>query len=332
MAYDRTRQRSSLAAVYDFGGGCFDFCALSMSSGSLTVAASGGDPWLGGDDLDVALAWRVADVFHQRTGVDLRRRMADWQRVRFACEEAKVYLSLVETYDVVVPNVAMQRGRSIDLDVQLTRKELEGLARQAAARSIALCRESIVASGLSARDFTDLLLAGGTAKVPVIREAVREFFGRDPSVGLHPEQAVVLGAAIRAAELEGRRPSWNPPQPTPAPQTAGRTVGLAMSVGETSPIIERSMPLPAVVKRVFSTSHDGQTSLSLDIVEGEHRLTVENRPVGSFNVFGLQPLPAGEGNVEVTFELDARGVLNVTARDLTTGRTFASTFELGRLA
>lgn len=330
MAFGKDKVQSGIVGVYDFGGGTFDFCAMTISDGSLAVSGAGGDPWLGGDDLDLALAGKVADAFWKRTNVDLRRRVVEWQKIRHSCEEAKVYLSLVDEIDVFAPEVAHSPNGPLDLNVHVTREEFDILARDSIDNSISVCQQTLEKARIDVSEVTDLVLTGGTTKVPAVREAAQRFFGQEPSFGLHPEQAVVLGAAVRAAELEGRRTSIHPAEPLKVLKTAQRTIGISVLTGETTPLIHTTTPVPAHVKRVFATTRDGQSTLALNIVEDEQSLSASSRPIGGLNITGLKPMSAGKVRVEVTFELNEMGTLHVTARDLFSGRTYASSFELGR--
>lgn len=329
MAFGKDKVQSGVVGVYDFGGGTFDFCAMTISNGKLAVSGAGGDPWLGGDDLDLALAGNVADSFWKRTNVDLRRRVVEWQKIRHACEEAKVYLSLVDEIDVFASEVAHSPDGALDLNVHVTRDEFDTLATDLIENSISVCRQTLEKARIDVSQVTDLVLTGGTTKVPSVRQAAQSFFGQEPSFGLHPEQAVVLGAAIRAAELEGRCTSINSSEPLKVMKTARRTIGIAMQTGDTTPLIHTTTPIPAQVKRVFATTQDGQTTLALNIVEGAQNLSTDSRPIGGLNLTGLKPMSAGKVRVEVTFELNEIGTLHVTARDLFSGRTYASSFELG---
>lgn len=328
MAYDRGVERDETVGIYDFGGGTFDFCVLKIQDGSFRIISASGDPWLGGDDLDQALAKAVADEFWRATKVDLRKKVVEWQRVVQACEEAKCYLSLSEEIDVYVPNVGTTAEGPLELSVPVTRDRFEELTGELIDQTISVCEQALSEAKISLSDLDGLLLIGGSSRVPAIRKAVRMIFRREPVEVLHPEQAVVAGTAIKAAELAGapvHRGAW---RSLDMQQVSGRTVGIAMAGGVTEPVISRATPLPAVVRRVFATHRDGQTDLNILVIEGDSRQTRDNQVVGRFGISGLPPRPAGSVEVEVVFEMNEAGALNITARDLASGQRTKGHFEL----
>lgn len=328
MAYGRHGDHSEIVGVYDFGGGTFDFCVLGMGVGDIRVLGAAGDPWLGGDDLDQAMGRYIATEFWRTTQIDVRRRAVEWQQVLQACEEAKCYLSLVEEIEVFVPNVAHTADGTLDLNVNVTRDRFADLAQEIILTSHNVCQSALSDANLSVKDMHEVLLTGGTTRVLAVQEAAEQYFERKPHYAVHPEQAVVIGTCIRAAEVAGRSVSEGPWSSLTVQQVAGRSIGMAMAGGVTEPIIHRSTPLPAVVRRVFSTRRDHQTDLDIHVVEGDSKMTSENRTVGRFNISGLTPRLAGEAEVEVVFQMNDSGALSITARDLTTGRRTTSTFEL----
>jgi molecular chaperone DnaK len=329
MAYGRHGNRNEIVGVYDFGGGTFDFCVLGMGSGKLQVLGAAGDPWLGGDDMDQAIAKWTADEFWKRTHVDVRKRTVEWQKVIQSCEEAKCYLSLVEEIEVFVPSVVHGEYGLIDLNIDITRERFDHLISEIIENSFIVSAEALRDAKLSITDIDVLLLTGGTTRVIAVNEAVRRYFLRDPQQNLHPEQAVVIGACLRGAEISGKAVSEGPWPSLTVQQVAGRTIGMAMAGGMSEPIIHRTTPLPAIVRRTFSTRRDGQLEIDIQIVEGESTHTSENTIVGRFNVSGLPPRPAGSVDVEIVFQMNDSGVLSITAKELTTGRRTTSTFDLG---
>lgn len=329
MAYGRKgRDRHEVVGIYDFGGGTFDFCVLDITGNLLKVLGAAGDPWLGGDDLDQALAKAVADEFWRATKIDVRKRTVEWQRVIQACEEAKRYLSMATEIDVYVPNVALTPQGPLDLSVPVTRDRFEELTAGLIDSTLTVCEQALREARLRFDDLSDVLLIGGTSRLPAVAKAVRMIFRRDPHDAVHPERAVVIGAAIKAAELEGRPVHKGTWPGLSMQQVAGRTVGLAMAGGVTEPVIARSAPLPTLVRRVFATHRDNQPEIVLLVVEGESSRTAENRTVGQFRISNLTPAAAGAIEVEVIFAMDESGTLSITARDLSTGARTTGRFEL----
>lgn len=328
MAYGHLGGEEGMVGVYDFGGGTFDFCALELKGGALKIASSGGDPWLGGDDLDIVVANRVTERFAKKSGLDLRRRAAEWQRIVHASEEAKVYLSVVNKIRVLVPEVAHTEEGVLDLDDELTRAQFVDLAQEIIETSLEVCRASLVESNLGARDVTQLLLTGGTTRIPAVRAAASQFFELTPASGINPDQAVVLGTTIKAAHVEGRIDTATRTRPVQVRRRLEETIGLALAGGEISPIFHKGTSLPATRTKVFSSHEDGQAAFALKLVKRGGSRSDDSQVIGKVNVPGLKTLPAGQVRVEVSFEIDEVGVLNVAARDLSTGRRFASTFKV----
>jgi molecular chaperone DnaK len=328
IAYGRHGHRDEVVGVYDFGGGTFDFCVLRMGRGEIKVLAAAGDPWLGGDDFDQALGRHVANEFWRSTQIEVRRRAAEWQQVLQACEEAKCYLSLVDEIEVAVPDVARTPTGPLDLSVSVTRDTFSKLVTELIETSLSVVQSALDEIDLKVSDIDQLLLTGGTTRVHAVQDAARRFFGREPHYAVHPELAVVIGASVKAAEVAGRSVSEGPWPGLTVQQIAGRSIGMALAGGVTEPIIHRSTALPALVRRVMLTKSDDQTDLEIHIVEGESSLTAENRTVGRVSISGLTPRPAGESEVDVVFHMNDSGTLNITARDLTSGRKTVTVFEL----
>jgi len=331
-AYGRHRggKEDELVGIYDFGGGTFDFCVLDVLRGSLEVCGAAGDPWLGGDDLDRAIGSWAADEFWKASKIDLRRRAVEWQRLLQASEEAKRYLSMVDDIEIFVPRVALSQEGPLDLSVPLTRSEMHQQTADLINNTLAVCRQALKEAELAPIDLDQILLTGGTSRIPAIGSAIRSLFGKEPHDSLHPELAVVIGTALRAAEIDGRALREGPWPSMTLQQVAGHTVGLALAGGVSETVIARSTAIPIVVRRVFSTWRDGQTELDLHVIEGESDKTVDNRTVGRFNIAGLKPGPAGSVEVEVIFEMSDAYALHITARDLRTGRRSTSMFDLGQ--
>ena len=330
MAYGRRGvDKNEIVGVYDFGGGTFDFCVLDITGNVLRVLGAAGDLWLGGDDLDQALAKAVADEFWRATNIDVRKRAAEWQRVVQACEEAKRYLSLANEIDVYVPGVAVTSEGPVDLSVPVTADRLEELTADLVDATLSICEEALKDATIRFDDISEMLLIGGTSRLPSVRKAVHMMFRRDPHPAVHPERAVVIGAAVKAAEVEGRKVHKGTWPGLVLQELSKHAVGLAMAGGSTEPVITKSTPLPAVERRIFSTHRDRQTELILLVVEGEAQRTRHNKQVGQFRITGLPPRPAGSVDVEVIFEMDESEVLTITARELSSGNRTTERFEFG---
>lgn len=321
-------QHDSTVAVYDFGGGTFDASVVEVGNDKFSVLGSAGDRWLGGDDLDELLGRFVADEYSRTSGISLHHRRVEYQRLLFACEEAKRWLSTLESVDVILPRAALTAEGPKTLLVPVERNHFEDLAEDVITSSLEVCRQAAEEAGMAPEDADALLLTGGTTRIPVVRKGAQRYFGQRGVAGIHPEHAVVIGAAMKAAVLTGQTVPKDIAERLRGQLSSGHTVGLALADGSTEPIIEAVQRPPVAAHRLFSTSIDGQTACRIELVQGGSSSTDQNHPIGGFVIDGLPPRPAGATNLDIYFELSSTGTLYVTAQDRTSGQRAQGTFDL----
>jgi molecular chaperone DnaK len=320
LAFGYGRGLDRRVAIYDFGGGTFDFSVLELKDRVYRVISTAGDMFLGGDDLDEALAAAVANSFWKQTGIELRNDVVEWQRLLFACEGLKQRLSSELAGELKVVGVAHTAKGALDISATVTRDLFNSLCIDLVRRSFAVCDRALDDAKLRPEDIDDVILVGGTTYVPLVRASVEQYFGKAPHIEVAPETAVALGAAIQAAALLA--------EPTPEPDLSQtvlldvlpHSIGIVVAGGFVDKVLDRNMAIPVEQSRVFSTSRDGQNEVRIRIVQGEARRAEENTPLGELVVSGLRPAPRGEVEVLVTFEVDTNGILNVTALDRDSGR------------
>ncbi len=317
-------------AVYDFGGGTFDASVVQVGGRELRVLGAAGDRWLGGDDFDEALARHVADEFLRSSGVDLHGRAEPWQRLLFASEDAKRWLSTLGEVDVIMPEAALRPEGPVTLLVPVTRSTFDEICAVVVDASIEVFRQALDQAGLGPSEVDAVIVTGGTTRVPAVREAVRRLFDREPIEGIHPEHSVVIGAAVHAAARgkDASRRLRGISRRLRALDDDARAVGIALADGTTEPVIRTSQRPPVAAHRLYSTSRDGQDRVRIEIMSGEATATAENRRVGGFVVGGLPPAPAGSIDLDVYFELSSSGTLCVTAQERSRGQKVRQTFEL----
>jgi molecular chaperone DnaK len=315
-------------AVYDFGGGTFDASIVKVGNERFSVLGSAGDRWLGGDDLDELLARNVADEYNRLTHINLHNKKVEFQRLLFACEESKRWLSTLESVDVILPRAALTPQGHKTLLVPITRSHFEQLAEDVITSSLEVCRQAAEGAGMMPEDVDSLLLTGGTTRIPAVRAGAQRYFSHRGVAGVHPEHAVVIGAAVRAAILAGLDIPANIGDWLKGQATEGRDVGLSLADGTSEPIITSSDQPPVTAHRHFATSIDGQTACRIELVRGNSPRTAENHLLGSFIIDGLPPRRAGETNIDIYFDLSSTGTLYVTAQDRATGQRAQGTFDL----
>lgn len=315
-------------AVYDFGGGTFDASIVEVGQERFVVRGAAGDRWLGGDDFDELMARHVADEFHKKTGVVLRNRVEEWQRLLFACEEAKRWLSTLKTVDVVLPRAARSPDGPQTLLVPVSRSTFEELSQDIVTSSVEVCRQATRQAGVTADDIESLLITGGSTRIPAVRDAASKLFKKTPAVGVHPQHAVVIGAAVRAAVISDADVPEDYAERLRGQGTVGLTVGLALAGGSTEHIIKRTERPPVAAHRLYSTSRDDQTTIRIELVQGNSSRTRENKRVGGFVIDGLPPKKAGGISLDVYFELTTTGTLHVTAQERSTGLRAHGVFDL----
>jgi molecular chaperone DnaK len=321
--------KTGVVGVYDFGGGSFSFTVLECG-GVPAVLGAASDPWLGGDEMDVAVARAGAEEFFRVTQVDLRQRVVEWRRVVQAAEEAKVLLSSSGAVELSVPRAALTSQGEVDLCLPLTRPRFDELTGDLVYNSLRVSQRAFAEAGVSKDRLEALLLAGGVSRVPAVRAMAKALYGREPHAAAYPERAAALGATLVAADMTGRPAPLGPCAALVAEERVGSTIGLAMAGGVTEPLIARGTPVPTALRRVFATFRDGQTRLEVRIVTGEDRQTAGNRVIGAVEVIDLPAGPAGSAEVEIKFEMSSVDVLGVRTHDLASGRRRWTHFPIPR--
>ena len=314
LAYGLDKKKDEKVAVYDLGGGTFDISVLDIGDGVFEVVATNGDTHLGGDDFDQRVIGWIADEFKQDQGIDLRQDKMALQRLKEAAEKAKVELSTVLQTEINLPFITADASGPKHLTMTLTRAKLEQLTSDLVERSISPCRQALEDANLSPSDISEVILVGGQTRMPAVQEAVRKFFGRDPHQGVNPDEVVAIGAAIQAGVLGGEVQDVLLLDVTPL------TLGIETLGGVATPLIERNTTIPTRKSQIFSTASDGQTSVDVHVVQGERPMAADNKSLGRFILDGIPPAPRGVPQVEVTFDIDADGILHVSAQDKATGR------------
>jgi len=301
-------------AVYDFGGGTFDISILQVVEGVFEVKATLGDTSLGGDDLDTQLVNWIMAEFLSDTGIDLNKDAIAPQRVREAAERAKCELSMAQETDINLPFIATGESGPVHLEIKITRKLFEELAGDLIRKTIPLCLDAVSDAGMKMEDLDHVVLVGGSTRIPMVQQLVEETFGRKPAQSVNPDEVVALGAAIESSVLTGQRKDLVLIDVTPL------TLGVETLGGVMTPIIQRNSPVPTRNSRIFTTASDNQSVVGVHVAQGERDLIDGNRSLGTFELRGIKPAKRGEPRVEVTFEIDASGILNVSARDTSTGQ------------
>ncbi len=326
LAYGFGKPAKRKLAVYDFGGGTFDLTILQQDGTTFRVLGTAGDTLLGGDDIDDLIAQKLCGFFLQTSRVDLTTDPVALTAVHAAAEQSKIALSTREAVEVRVPKVAQDgSGRPIDLVASLTRQDVEQLAMEHVARSFRVCDEALAAAGLRAKDLDELVLAGGTTKMPLVKQGAEAYFGKRAAEGVSPDEAIATGAAILAAQLTGDADDDDVARDVPLGKSGAvlldvtpMTLSLGTVGGWVEPIVPRNTPVPAELKRLFVNSRDFQTEARIPIFQGEGREAKAIAKLGELTL-DIQPLPRGEAKIEVIYEVDPDGLLRVRAQDVETG-------------
>ncbi|MGQ9701238.1 MAG: molecular chaperone DnaK [bacterium] len=315
LAYGLDKKKSEKIAVYDFGGGTFDISILEIGEGVFEVRSTNGDTHLGGDDLDERIMNYIADEFMKEHGIDLRKDITALQRLKEAAEKAKCELSTVMETTISLPFIASDKDRTpLHLEMKLTRAKLESLVEDLIQKSIPPIKQALLDAGLTTNDINEVVLVGGQTRMPRIQQVVRDFFGKEPHKGINPDEVVAIGAAIQAAVLSGEKKDILLLDVTPL--TLGiETLGQVMT-----PIIPRNTTIPTKKSQIFTTAEDNQTAVTVHVLQGERPMAYQNRTLGKFDLYGIPPAPRGIPQIEVTFDIDADGILHVSAKDLGTGK------------
>ena len=314
LAYGLDKKQSGTVVVYDLGGGTFDVSILEVGDGVFEVKSTNGDTHLGGEDFDLRIIDFLASEFKKEQGIDLKNDKLALQRLKEAAEKAKIELSSSTQTDVNLPFVTADQSGPKHLNVKLTRAKLEELVDDLLQSTIEPCKKALSDAGLSASDINDVILVGGMTRMPKVTEIVKNFFGKDPSKGVNPDEVVAMGAAIQAGVLQGDVKDVLLLDVTPL------SLGIETLGGVFTKLIERNTTVPTKKSQVFSTAEDNQNAVTIRVFQGEREMASDNKLLGQFDLVGIPPAPRGTPQIEVTFDIDANGIVNVSAKDKSTGK------------
>jgi molecular chaperone DnaK len=314
LAYGLDKKKNEKIAVFDLGGGTYDISVLDLGEGVFEVKSTNGDTHLGGDDFDEVLINWIADEFKRENNIDLRRDKMALQRLKEAAEKAKIELSSTLQTEINLPFITADATGPKHLTLPLTRAKLEQLTGPLVERTKEPMRKALADAGYSAKDIDEVILVGGMTRMPIVQQTVKEFFGKEPHKGVNPDEVVAVGAAIQGAVLKGDVKDMLLLDVTPL------SLGVETLGGVTTHLIERNTTIPTRKSEIFSTAADNQTSVEIHVLQGEREFAKDNKTIGRFILDGIPPAPRGVPQVEVSFDIDANGILNVTAKDLGTGK------------
>lgn len=310
------KKKNEIVAIYDFGGGTFDISILEIGDGVFEVKSTNGDTHLGGDDLDQVLIDHLALEFQKENGIDLRKDRIALQRLKEAAERAKIELSSSMSTNVNLPFITADASGPKHLDLTLTRARFEQLVAPIVEKSVQPCMQAIKDAGVSVSQISEVLLVGGSTRVPLIQQKVKEIFGKEPNKSLNPDEVVAIGAGVQGAILAGDEAVKDVLLLDITPLSLGiETLGGVMTK-----LIDKGTTIPTKKSQVFSTADDNQTAVSIHVLQGEREMAKYNRTLGRFDLIGIPPAPRGVPQIEVTFDIDANGIVNVSAKDMATGK------------
>ncbi|MBR4931525.1 MAG: molecular chaperone DnaK, partial [Alphaproteobacteria bacterium] len=314
LAYGMDQKKSGTIAVYDLGGGTFDVSILEIGDGVFEVKSTNGDTFLGGEDFDARIMDYLADEFKKENGIDLRQDRMALQRLKEAAEKAKIELSSATQTDINLPFITADATGPKHLNVSLTRAKLESLVEDLLDRTKGPMEKALKDAGLSKGEIDEVILVGGMTRMPKVQEIVKDFFGKEPHKGVNPDEVVAMGAAIQGGVLKGDVKDVLLLDVTPL------SLGIETLGGVFTRLIERNTTIPTKKSQVFSTAEDGQTAVTIRVFQGEREMARDNKLLGQFDLIGIPPAPRGMPQIEVTFDIDANGIVNVSAKDKATGK------------
>ena len=314
LAYGLDKKKDETIAVYDFGGGTFDISILEVGEGVVEVKATNGDTHLGGDNIDQRIIDWIIEEFKKDQGIDLSKDKMALQRLKEAAEKAKMELSTVQESEITLPFITADATGPKHLNLKLTRAKFESLVDDILQRSIGPCKQALADAGVKPSDIDEVVLVGGSTRIPKVQQIVRDLFGKEPHKGVNPDEVVAVGAAVQAGVLGGEVKDVLLLDVTPL------SLGIETLGGVFTKLIERNTTIPTRKSEIFSTAADNQTSVEIHVLQGERPMARDNRTLGKFHLVGIPPAPRGIPQIEVTFDIDANGIVNVSAKDLGTGK------------